>query len=330
MFSDVSGIAVDRGGRIFVADSRGNEVRVFSPNGTYRFSIGQYGANATKLDDPCCVSFMPDGRLWIAERGKHRYSAFRIGESTGSYDSSVPMPGRLSGQISRITWDSLGRIVHVADSFSVLRNQFSLVRSLVDSTGAILSTHALPVAPAESLAFVLLRSPYGRGTTGVPQPFGPVQLWAFGTNGESAEAVSSHYAISWLDAGDRQIALISRALEGPVVDRRERRHAQQMLVQLAANLGVRNDAIPFGIPDRKAPIKSLGFDIEGRLWVERSVPDDSPHRADLYDRTGQPIERVEWPAAVRLDLGTVRGGMGLGVMEDTLGAIRVVRVRFHG
>jgi len=72
--------------------------------------------------------------------------------------------------------------------------------------------------------------------------------------------------------------------------------------------------------------------LDGRLWVEHSIPGDAPHRlADVYSPDGMLVERRAWPADVDLSgAAWLEGDAALGVRRDSLGVEQVVRVRFAG
>ena len=93
--------------------------------------------------------------------------------------------------------------------------------------------------------------------------------------------------------------------------------------QISASIAMRM------LPNRKMPLQALGFDLDGRLWVERSVVDGQPGEADVYDRNGQWSAIMQWPAGVTMRYWTVRGRTGLAVAEDEDGVQRVVRVQFR-
>ena len=67
----------------------------------------------------------------------------------------------------------------------------------------------------------------------------------------------------------------------------ERQGADALLNTIARNIGVPRANLALEIPDRKMPLTLIVFDLDGRLWVERAVPDGQPGEADLYDRNRQ-------------------------------------------
>ena len=327
LFNDIRGIAVDSQGRIIVADNQTGEVRLFLPNGHHAFTIGQPGKGPGDLQDPCCISLDAAGRLWVQEPTSQRYSVFGLNDSAADYLFSVPMPGQGSGQSDRVSWDPSGRVVHIAGVFNPKTMTFGLVRSVLDTAGRETNRDTLPEPPSDSLGFAVITGPRG-GATGVNQPYGPGLLRTFGPNGESAVAVSSRYAVSWLNSEGERIHLLQRNVEGPIVSDHEREEAEAILVRLTKNLDVPRSSLPFNVPNRKAPLRSLGFDLDGRLWVELSVPADSSRVAHVYRRNGTRVGTMVWPAGVRLHHWAVRNDTAFGVQLDSMGTQRIVRLHF--
>lgn len=331
VFADVTGLALDPvGHRVAIVDAGQNRVQVFAASGGYQFSIGRNSEVEYDWKCPCCASFDRGGRLWVAERDtrRYRYVSFRVSSNSGQYASSIRMPSPLSGLVTHISMDTMHRIVHWSDSVSPT-GEFRVVRSLLDTTGAVVGQYMLPNSPPESVSVAYIRNSGSRGLTGITQPYGPAQLRAFGPNGETAEAISSHYSVLWYDGQRRLVRTVQGTYASPEVSVRERQRATRDLTSLAKNAGVSMSAIPFGVPRYKTPLQSLGFDLDGRLWVELSGADGQPHQADVYARFGPRVGRYKWPADVRLDLWTVHGQEGLGIVTEYPGAERVVALRFE-
>ena len=205
------------------------------------------------------------------------------------------------------------------------------VRAFLDSTGAVQKRDTIWDPPVDSLAIKTIErcTPQGCGSSTYVQPFGAIALRAFGPNGETALAVSSRYAVLWLDDRNHRIALLQQPDVEPALSDREKARAERTLDAIARNNGKSRASLPFGVPAHKAPLAALGFDLDGRLWVERSVPDGKPHEADVYDRRGRLAAIIQWPAELELDLWAIRGTTGIGVAVDSLGTNRVVRLRFR-
>ena len=141
--------------------------------------------------------------------------------------------------------------------------------------------------------------------------------------------MSSNYAILWTDSEGRTRALAHRDIgDGPALSDAERVATDSMLNTIALNSGIPRSELPLKVPDRKSPLEAIGFDLDGRLWIERAVADQAPGEADLYARDGTWIATYQWPSNVTMRFWAVRGEVGLGVEEGVDGAQRVVRLRF--
>ena len=327
MFTDIRGLTLDSLQRIIVADNQTNNVRVYSASGTHLFTFGRGGEGPGDLDRPCCIAIGPDGGLWVKEMGNYRYSRFTLGTDRATYDYSI-RSGRNPYGFARVAWDPQGHLVDVM-SGSGLGSGF--VRAFLDSAGAIVAHDSLPGPPEDSLSIFDFEkcTSQGCGSSRFGQPYGAAALRAFGPNGEVAMAVSSRYAVLWLDAQGNRIALLQQPGDGPLLSDREQAIAERTMDAIAKNTGKSRASLPFTVPTHKTPLSAIGFDLDGRLWVERTVADGTAHRADVYDHRGQWVAIMEWPSDVRLTAWAVRGATGLGVGADSLGTTFVVRLRFR-
>lgn len=333
LFGDIRGLALAPDGRVLVADYQAEEIRVFAPGGEYQYSIGRPGSGPGELRAPCCIALDSTGDLWVEEGGNLRYSRFRLKADQGEFLSAVRMPTAASGLLDRVAWDPFGHVVHISTTVGPA-GDFRLVRSFLDSTGTPLRQDTILDPPQDSVATAVLTKSSGpahrgqSGVTKVVQPYGSLPLRAFGPKGDMALAVSGNYAISWFDYQGNRVTLIERHVRGPSLSPRERARAAEMLEEMSENLGISRARFPFGLPSRKAPVRNLGFDLDGRLIVERSVEDGAPREADVFDRGGRLVAMLSWPANIRLNLWTIRSWEAIGVEEDSLGTPSVVRMHF--
>jgi hypothetical protein len=327
IFGNVSGLLLLEDGRILVADNTTHDVRVFGTDGKHQFTIGRRGAGPGDLNRPCCLTIGNDGQLWIRDNGNRRYSIFEIGPTEGKFVQTVrahvASPQSFAG---RVAWDSRGRVVDIGQLDIDLYQ-----RAFIEANGSVMRWDTLKPPPSESLAVMRVqrRVQGGVSTYYWYQPHGPVALRAYGPGGETADAVSSNYSVSWFDAERNRVTLLQRPIPGPELSARERREANAELDRNAKDAGVARSSLPYGVPRRKAPLRDLGFDLDGRLWVERSVADGQPREADLYDRRGTLVAVMTWPSHIRLGHRTVRGHTAVGVAVDSLGTNTVVRLRFR-
>lgn len=327
MFGVIGGLALDGQGRILVADRKDNNVRVFSPTGSYLYSLGRTGQGPGDLNGPCCLTATKDGLLWIKETGNHRFSVYRLGATEASFVRTVRGASNSVVSADRVDFDAKGRLVDLETAFTAATRTFRMVRLRIDSAGTVVERDTVPKPPADSLSSVTV--PTGGGTASYSQPFGATELHAFGAGGEAAHAVSSRYAVVWMDTQGKRRALLQRDVPSPKLSERERSSTDSMLERIARNTRNPRANLRLIIPQTKTPLKALGFDLEGRLWIERSVVDGQPGEADVYERSGRWVAIMQWPADVRMGLWTVRGTTGLGIAVDEDGAQRVVRLKFR-
>ncbi|MBN1557731.1 MAG: S8 family serine peptidase [Lentisphaerae bacterium] len=71
------GVALDPGGRIWVADTDNHRIQIFDAAGAFVASIGEYGSASGKFKLPAGLSVDADtGIAWVADTGNHRIQAF--------------------------------------------------------------------------------------------------------------------------------------------------------------------------------------------------------------------------------------------------------------
>src|SRR2546430_2611554 len=195
------------------------------------------------------------------------------------------------------------------------------------SSGTTRERRSIPPPPRDTLAsFTVSRTDGARSIRlFFYSPYGPQHLLAHASGGEWAEALSSSYAVTWRDQAGNVIYKLSQNSEGPRLSRAEKAGATKLLKEQDVRAGRK---LPFRVPDRKPPLRSLFFDSNGRLWVERNSPAGMDRVADVYER-GRLVSVAAWPADVRLDVGSVQPAFALGVHRDDLDVEHVVRLVFR-
>ena len=335
LFEDVQGLAFGARGRLLVAEANSGVVRVFSSTGEFEYKVGQQGSGPGDLKRPCCISVAQDGVLWVAEAGNRRLSLFALGERSGKFLRNISLPATPSGLLTRIEWDSRGNSVAIITIRDTASRRFGEARIFISPDGHQVYSDTVLFVTVDSLRQlefqrrVTVAGQTGFGTTVITQPYGPRALRAFGPGGDMALAVSSNYAVEWVDAKRKRIALLHRQVLAPVLSPAERLNAEQTLEAAAKHNGVPRSAMKLNIAVNKTPIKAIGFDLDGHLWVQRNVAEGHPNQADVYDRRGQWIQVMEWPGSVDLSLWAVRGRTALGMRRDEDGVEQPVRMLFH-
>ena len=332
IFARVSGMVTDGKGRLYVADSRTEDVRVFGADGRFLHRIGRKGQGPGEFDGPCCLALRDDDRtLWVRDGGNARYVAFSLADTGATYRSSVRMAHTDVNRWAPVSFDPAGNLIDIgtlARQSEAISRTPSLGRYHLDTAGRIVSVDTIPGPPEDSVPVHLVSGKAGqsRMTFYVYQPYGPSALVAHAPSGEWARAVSTRYSIAWYGRDGRVLRTLERSLQGPTLTARERDLAEESIQDDLKRTGLSRAEFPFDVPDRKPPLRNLVFDQEGRLWVQHSVPDGAPARADVYGPNGRMLFEVTWP--VRTDLtGASRGDLVYAVQRDSLDTPSIVRMK---
>jgi hypothetical protein len=90
-FGQIRAIAVDRLGRVYVADTYTTNVRVFDSAGVYVRTLGRRGQGPGEFIWPSGLTWQNDSTVWVLDDGNGRYSV---------YDTSgVPIKDRRRGPL---------------------------------------------------------------------------------------------------------------------------------------------------------------------------------------------------------------------------------------
>lgn len=326
MFGGISGLAFAPAGRILVSDPRDHLVRVFSGQGAVVYSLGRPGRGPGDLGGPCCLAVRGD-TLWVRERDNHRYSAFLLGDTAATFVRTMDVGTNGVWNDDRVDFDSAHRLIDLQSAFDPRSGAFRIVRQFREVPGAVVREDTMPSPPPDSLD-LLSFSRAGGITTYYPE-FGARELHAYGAGGQSAHAVSSRYAVEWRDTSGRRVALLEQPItRGPPLTPDERARSDSFLVQTAREAGRAPATFGVETPTHRPPVEALGFDLEGRLWVQHAVARQARRVADVYS-AGRWIARATWPAGVHLTGHAIRDSTGLGVAVGEDGTERVVLLRWR-
>ncbi len=231
---EVSGLAQDSAGRIWIAEPLASEVRVFGRDGAFLFAFGGRGEAQGQLDTPCCINFDAQGRLWVHDVGNARYTVFAPGASGATPLFSVP-----SIKVDRtfrapIRFDAQGQLIDVRPGAATGGGGFLLFR--VDTTGATHGFTQIPDAPSDSLGVITLRN---RGDlVFIHLPFGPHLLVAYAPDGGFARALSQYYRVAWYDARATFLRRLEESGHGPVLEQDQRTEAARQITADARQSGM--------------------------------------------------------------------------------------------
>lgn len=115
-FQAISGIAVDKNGRVYVADPMRLVITVYGPDGNFLYEFGKAGPGLGEFTGPQALAINNErGLLYILDRGVHRIHTFDL---QGNYLFQIGGPGTGPGEFSWAQYFALDRQgkVYVTDS----------------------------------------------------------------------------------------------------------------------------------------------------------------------------------------------------------------------
>jgi DNA-binding beta-propeller fold protein YncE len=109
-FAMPGGLAVDRKGDLYVADTRNNRIEVFDAEGTFVETYGKNGDGPRDFARPKGVAIDGDGHIWVTDGALNRVQVFDDKWRLLTYmEGTGTLPGQFSGLLS-ITIDKMNRV----------------------------------------------------------------------------------------------------------------------------------------------------------------------------------------------------------------------------
>jgi hypothetical protein len=335
-FTRIANVITDPSGRIFVSDAEEHVVRVYSSAGVHLFNIGRQGQGPGEFEGPTFMAFDARGRLWVRDGGNMRYNGYTVAATRAQLVATIRMAHADGDRWAPLSFDDQGRLVDVGE-VSAKKGGTLRVRFHLDSTGRVMRADTVPEPPVDSVPeFAFKRKVAGMpgvesaaATYYFTQPFGSLWMTAHGPGGEWMSGSTGAYAFAWMGPRGR-LRVISRTVPPVPLIAADRVSAEERFAAFMKRSQATRREIPFGVPTNKAPLRAVSFDVEGRLWVERSVRTGTARIADVFSRDGTLAGTVTWPANVAIiPGGTARGWTAVGIMTDTSEVESVVRIAFR-
>ncbi len=254
LFGDVSQLAFDAAGNLYIFDRQNYRVVVVDPEGRFLRQVGKEGEGPGEWRMPGGMGVMPDGSVVIADAG-HR--AYQIYGPDGEYRSSVSMGDGGIIQIGRLLADPRGggifnvlgsagitmRMVRGAGEAPSVPEGRPIERITLGSDGAVRSFYsawAPPPAESSSSAPGINVSNSGQMVRfgGGPRVFEPQVRAAALPDGGLAVVDSTAYSVKIVGPDGRDRARLTRPIAPTqVTERIERRERERRLAELDAGEG---------------------------------------------------------------------------------------------
>jgi hypothetical protein len=311
---ELSGIALDSGGNVYVSDFSAIKVWVFDRNGRSLPGIGRKGQGPGEFEAPTGLGIGPDGRLYV--RDLVRVSRFAPDPATGRltrYESAFRGPAMADWRSMLATrFDASGRLYYPGFNMvdRSLRTgwyfRYAATGALVDS----LEVPAFPNAPSPT-AHVRLSATGGRMLRGLNHvPFAPLPTWDVTPRGTLLTGSGHPYLIRETDRAGREVQRYRREVSPDRIPLRQRQDSAAALrarldsvpVPLDRVEGMPPDVRSVRLPELFPPYMAVYAASDGRVWVRRWPAGDSDRTVfDVFEPDGRLRSVVVLPRAIAVN-----------------------------
>lgn len=100
-FAKPTGVALDKEGNLYVADTLNNRIEIFDPDGNFISTFGKNGDGPGYFARPKGVAIDSDGHVWVADGAQDRVQVFtREGQLLISFGGHGLLPGQFQGLVN--------------------------------------------------------------------------------------------------------------------------------------------------------------------------------------------------------------------------------------
>lgn len=306
MFGSIAAVSTDNRGNIYVLESQAQEIRVYTPDGDYRFTIGHKGSGPGELKGAFGLAWDEHGRLWVPDAGNVRYLVF---DSLGTLQKEYRRP---LGPVYPFLglFDVSGRLVDLTASASA--QQLDLIPVSFDPE----------LETFEYWAPVTHRAYFGPAPRGIVR-VRPRQTLSISPAGFLWFGSTGVYRIYQRTLQGDTLRIVERPSEAVELSDSER----EAILKELAEFPLRVD--PGLIPTHKPAFNRMVLDTAGYLFVNvPGIEEQVGRLIDVFDPEGRYLGRMTSP--VRLDWSAppeITEDYFLGVAKDELDVSYVVRLR---
>lgn len=306
-FSRVNSVALDREGNILVADSRGLEVRVFGPDGTFLRSLGRSGTGPGEFLSLNAITLVGDTLLTLDP-----YSA-RI----------AALDLHAGSQLDAFTWQRLTGPSDFVRFYPVSTNEAWVLGHRSGQTGDMFYRvsaggvgDTLSISRPTDAASYLECPREGGMISFFTVPFQPRYIVTPGPGSTFVVANSGAYRIPVIDATGDTLQVIERVYEPLEVGDAEWSEETVDYYQLLDDEpGVRCEGEMLR-PELKPALQAIFHTLEGDLVAEVTTPEGT--RYDFYGRDGRGKGTFLAPERDRAVAPYFRDGKVVQVVKDEM------------
>ena len=282
LLGEVSGIALDDSGRVYVADFQEPRIVVFGPDGRHLATIGRKGQGPGEFTAPTGPVIAADGSLYV--RNMEQFVHFVADRATGlptRFDRALhgpplaPWRSKMPSIIDRAGRFYFPREVGSRDGLT----HYAYLRYSLD--GQRLDSLVVPTYPTARSGWAFYQISPGTGKI-VPGlnvvPFHPLPVWAVTPAGTLLSGPADRYELFETDSAGRTIRRITRTAPPQAIPTAERgeslralkRRIDSLPVPLSTLTGASEEVRSLRLPESYPFYRSITAEPRtGEIWVRR-------------------------------------------------------------
>jgi hypothetical protein len=267
IFSEISSIAVDDEGNIYLLDPRENKILVFDKKGKYLKSFGKKGQGPGEMGGPVGIHLTPAKELMVDDSLNRKLIFFSL-------------DGKFLRNISTATFFGLAGVE--------LDSQGNMIAQVVIFANNKINQEIKKFDKELNSLFTLANYDFTNILVGKFNPFSFLTIYRVNKDGTILISNLDQYEIKVLNAEGKLIKRILKQYE-PVKVTEE--HKKEMLERLPPDFPFR-DRIE--LPKALPPYRNFFLDEQGRIFVEtfEKGKTKGEHLHDIFDAAGNYIARL--------------------------------------
>jgi hypothetical protein len=268
IFSEISSIAVDDEGNIYLLDRKENKILVFDKKGKYLRSFGKKGQGPGEMSGPVGIHLTPAKELLVEDSLNQRFIFFSL---DGKFLKSISTAKFLA--LAGVELDSQGNMIaqHVVFANNKINREIKKFDKDLNPLFTI-ATYDFPNILVEKV-----------------NPFSFLIIYRVNKDGTILISNLDQYEIKVLNSEGKVIKRILKEYE-PVKVTEE--HKKEMLERLPPETSPFRDRIE--LPKALPPYRNFFLDEQGRIFVEtfEKGKTKGEHLHDIFDAAGNYIARL--------------------------------------
>jgi len=337
----LSGIAMDANGTVYVSDFSDHRLWVFDARGRSQRSIGRRGQGPGEFNSPIGIAVSPDGKLYV--RDQNNVTRFVMDAQTRQLSKFETRynGGAMNDWTSTLAsrFDAQGRLYY--PSF----NQGGLTTRMgqwwiLGADGARVDSIAVPFIEGTPPAWASVRTSANGGRilrVLNHVPFAGLPKWDVTPRGTVLYTSGREYVIREVDRAGRVVREFRRTdatIRIPANERRDSLAALRVRRDSVSSVprsqitGVPEDVWALQLPENYPPIRNVFAAPDGLVWVRRWVPNGHLRTVfDVFEADGRFKTVVELPANIVPDITPVLtlGAVAAIGSDPETGAMTVLR-----